>query len=55
MGSVNPEGKYNDISLWQLINVATDLNLLQKVTEGTRTTRNGDERILELISPTAII
>merc|ERR1711874_552025 len=42
-------GKYNDISLRQLINVASDLNLLQKVTDGTRTTRNGDERILELI------
>ena len=49
IGSVNPDGKYNDISLRQLINVASDLNLLQKVTEGTRTTRNGDERILELI------
>jgi len=49
IGSINPDGKYNDISLRQLINVASDLNLLQKVTEGTRTTRNGDERILELI------
>jgi len=49
IGSLNPDSKYNDISLQQLINVASDLNLLQKVTEGTRTTRNGDERILELI------
>merc|ERR1712179_637658 len=51
IGSVNPDGKYNDISMRQLINVASYLNLLQKVTEGTRTTRNGDERILELIFP----
>ena len=49
IGSVSPDGKHNDISLQQLINVASDLNLLQKVTEGTRTTRKGAERILELI------
>merc|ERR1712179_607680 len=49
IGSVNPDGKYNNISLQQLINVASDLNLLQKVTEGTRTTRNGDDSVLELI------
>merc|ERR1711913_102933 len=53
IGSVNPDGKYNDISMRQLINVVSDLKLLQKITEGTRTTRNGDDRVLELIFTTS--
>ena len=49
MGTVNPGGTCNDRSLRQLIDVASDLNLLQKITEGTRKTRNGGHNILELI------
>ena len=49
LGTVNPGDTCNDRSLRQLIDVASDLNLLQKVTEGTRKTRNGGHNILELI------
>ena len=49
MGTVIPGNTCNDRSLRQLIDVASDLNLLQKVTEGTRKTRKGGHNILELI------
>ena len=49
IGAILPDLKSNKKSLQQLIEVATELNLLQKVTEGTRETRNGGQNILELI------
>ena len=38
IGSVKNDVECNKLSLQQLINVASDLNLLQKVTEGIRKT-----------------
>ena len=49
MGTPNPDNKCNNTSLQQLLSVASDLNLLQKVSEGTRVTRSGSQNILELI------
>ena len=50
-GTVQPneDTVVSDNSLQQLIDVATNLNLLQKVTQGTRVTRKGNENTLELI------
>ena len=49
IGRPNAETLLSDKSLQQLIDVAANLNLLQKVTEGTRETRKGNQNILELI------
>ena len=49
IGSVKNDVECNKSSLQQLINIASDLNLLQKVTEGTRKTRSGNYNMLELI------
>ena len=49
IGKVNPDNASNRRSLQLLLDVATDLNLLQKVSEGTRKTRSGGQNILELI------
>ena len=49
IGKINPDITSNKRSLQQLIDIATDLNLLQKVSEGTRETRSGGQNILELI------
>ena len=49
MGTINPDNACNNTSIQLLIKVASDLNLLQKVSEGTRITRNGGQNILELI------
>lgn len=49
IGSVRPDESSNKMSLQQLINIASEHNLIQKVTEGTRETRNGGHNILELI------
>ena len=49
IGTINSDSSSNKRSLQQLIDIATDLNLLQKVTEGTRETRSGGQNILELI------
>ena len=45
----NADTVISDNSLQQLIDVAANLNLLQKVTQGTRVTRKGNENTLELI------
>ena len=49
IGTVRSDEASNKMSLQQLINIASDLNLIQMVTEGTRETRNGGHNILELI------
>jgi len=49
IGSVKPDVECNKSSLQQLLNIASDLNLLQKVTEGTLKTRSGSYNMLELI------
>ena len=49
IGRPKTDSLISDKSLQQLINVAADLNLLQKVFEGTRETRLGNQNILELI------
>ena len=49
IGKINPDLRSNKRSLKQLIEIATEFNLLQKVSEGTRETRSGTKNILELI------
>ena len=49
IGEVSPDIICNNNSLQKLINIASDYNLLQYVTEGTKETRNGGKNILELI------
>ena len=49
IGRPKTDALISDKSLQQLIDVAADLNLLQKVSEGTRETRLGNQNILELI------
>ena len=49
IGNADAETPSNKGSLEKLLGVAADLNLLQKISEGTRTTRNGKQNVLELI------
>ena len=49
IGEVQGETKYIKNSLQQLIDLASNLNLLQTVTFGTRDTRSGKSNTLELI------
>ena len=49
IGTVKSDGASNKMSLQQLINTASEFNLIQTVSEGTRETRNGGHNILELI------
>ena len=49
IGEAFANTKHEKNSLQQLINVASDLNLLQKVTGGTRETSAGNNNILDLV------
>ena len=49
IGQANANTIYEKKSLLNLLNTASNLNLLQKVNFGTRETRSGDNNILELV------